>query len=183
MRNALTVIMGIVLGTGLLFGAGRPDDPLGSLPKGLYTQLKTDGFFDQYELATVLNPYFQRADFNGDGRIDAALFVRSRGSGKYGIIIVHSGQHYYNLVGAGKDTGHWGDDLAWLQRWQLVPRDPNREGVEALILTHPAGDHALFFWNGIEYTFRSLDAYSYYSDDIQVARRNLLPDLSSVLTE
>ena len=177
-RNTLIAWLLITLLAVPVFATG-PADPLQSLPKGVYQLLAQNDFFDYYELSTDLNPYFQRADFTGDGIVDIALCVRGKLSGKNGIVFIHQQEGFYHLIGAGLDMGSWGDDFTWLKRWQVVPRSWNRPGVEALVLGHNEQNHAMVFWSEDHYTIKSMEVYHYYSDDPEQARSVMLPDLSA----
>src|SRR5690242_9128265 len=44
-----------------------------------------------YYLSFQLKPSYMRGDFNGDGKIDVAVLVTQRSTGKFGIAIVHGG--------------------------------------------------------------------------------------------
>jgi hypothetical protein len=70
------------------------------------------------ELFAAVNPFYQRGDFDGDGRADLAILVRDRASGKIGILVLHrSGRPA--LLGAGRNFGNGGDDFAWIDQWSV----------------------------------------------------------------
>lgn len=66
-----------------------------------------------------LNPFYQRADFDGDGRTDYAVLVKETISGKRGIAIVHRGSQWVHVLGAGKAIGNGGDDFDWMDAWRV----------------------------------------------------------------
>ena len=70
------------------------------------------------ELSAAVNPFYQRGDFDGDGKADLAILVRDKVSGKIGILVLHrSGTPA--LLGAGRRLGNGGDDFAWIDQWSV----------------------------------------------------------------
>ena len=70
------------------------------------------------ELFAAVNPFYQRGDFDGDGKADLAIIVRDKASGKIGILVLHrSGRPA--LLGAGRSFGNGGDDFAWMDQWSV----------------------------------------------------------------
>ena len=68
----------------------------------------------KYEVAFRLDPFYLRGDFNGDGKIDVAVLVKQRSTGKLGIAIVHGGTSQVTILGAGNAIGNGGDDFEWM---------------------------------------------------------------------
>ena len=85
------------------------------------------------ELFAGLNPFYQRGDFDGDGRADLAILVRDKATGKIGILVLHRvGKPA--LLGAGRAFGNGGDDFAWLDQWSVDDSAANpRRGNDASI--------------------------------------------------
>jgi len=71
---------------------------------------------ENYILDSSHNPFYLEADFNEDGLIDIAFFVRSKLENKTGILIVNRGKNIGFILGAGKDIG-MGTDISWCSRW------------------------------------------------------------------
>jgi len=71
-----------------------------------------------YVLDYSRNPFYLEADFNGDGLIDIAFFVKSKLEGKTGILIVNQGKNVGFVLGAGKDMG-MGSDIFWCKTWYV----------------------------------------------------------------
>jgi hypothetical protein len=76
------------------------------------------------EISGALNPFYQRGDFDGDGRADLAILVRDKASGKVGILMLHRvGKPV--LLGAGLPFGNGGDDFAWIDQWSVDDHGPS----------------------------------------------------------
>lgn len=84
------------------------------------------------ELSDGLNPFYQRGDFDGDGRTDLAILVRTKATGKIGILMLHRAGKPV-LLGAGRAFGNGGDDFAWIDQWSVDDRGqtPRRGGSTA----------------------------------------------------
>jgi hypothetical protein len=68
----------------------------------------------KYDLSFHVNPSYLKGDFNGDGKMDAAVFVKERSTGKLGIAIVHGATGEVTIFGAGIAIGNGGDDFEWM---------------------------------------------------------------------
>ena len=69
-----------------------------------------------------MNPFYLRGDFKGDGKIDLAVLVKQRSSGKLGIAIIHGGMSKVAILGAGLVIGNGDDDFKWKDYWQVYPK-------------------------------------------------------------
>ena len=65
-----------------------------------------------------VNPFYQRGDFDGDGKADLAILVREKATGKIGILVLHRAGKPV-LLGAGRPFGNGGDDFAWIDQWSV----------------------------------------------------------------
>jgi hypothetical protein len=70
------------------------------------------------EISGAVNPFYQRGDFDGDGKADLAILVRDKATGKIGILMLHRAGRPV-LLGAGRAFGNGGDDFAWIDRWSV----------------------------------------------------------------
>jgi len=160
----MMVILSVSLPAADVLTEARYDD----LPKGVYTALVGNGFFDAYEIYFGMTPFFQRGDFNGDGEFDIAIQVISKTSRKRGIVFLHSNDLNYYVIGAGKSFGDLGDDFSWLKRWRIDSFSLQQSRIsaraEALILDNPDFPKSLVYFDGKTYRTQGLDAYSFYSD-------------------
>ena len=89
-----------------------------------------------------VNPFYQRGDFDGDGRADLAILVRDKATGKIGILVLHRvGKP--TLLGAGRSFGNGGDDFAWIDQWSVDDRGsnaaPRRRSVDQAPLRRAVG--------------------------------------------
>ena len=81
------------------------------------------------ELSGAVNPFYQRGDFDGDGKADLAILVRDKATGKMGILMLHRAGKAV-LLGAGRSFGNGGDDFAWIDQWSVDDgaSNPRRRG-------------------------------------------------------
>jgi hypothetical protein len=117
----------------------------------------------KYEVSFSMNPFYLRGDFNGDGKIDVAVLVKQRSTGKSGIAIVHGGTSKVTILGAGTDIGNGGDDFEWMDTWQIYSKTRVASGGDGKNVPHLRGDallvgkseaaSALIYWNGRRYVW------------------------------
>jgi len=110
-----------------------------------------------------LSPFYLRGDFNGDGKIDIAVLVKQRSTEKLGIAIVLGESNKVTILGAGTALGSGGDDLNWMDNWQIHTKDAgaNAAGAQnlprlrgdALLVTKSEAASALIYWNGKRYVW------------------------------
>ncbi|HEY8931530.1 MAG TPA: hypothetical protein VIM55_20170 [Mucilaginibacter sp.] len=73
----------------------------------------------KYEIKGFLKPSNLSADFNGDGKPDAAMLVIEKKTKKKGIMLIQGGGTRYFVFGAGTKFGDGGDNYSWLNGWQV----------------------------------------------------------------
>jgi hypothetical protein len=135
-----------------------------SLPPQVSTVLERAGFPRVYLLSFHVNPYYLHADFNGDGKLDTALWIRENGSNKAGIAVLHGETDELIIVGAGKKFGppEWNsDDLNGLDAWYVQLRGPVGQGVgegppptlrgDAILAMKSESASGLIYWTGNDY--------------------------------
>jgi len=117
----------------------------------------------KYEVAFRLNPFYLRGDFNGDGKIDVAVLVKQRSTAKTGIAIMDGVTNKVTILGAGTAMGNAGDDLEWMDTWQVYAKTRIASGGDVTNVPHLHGDallvgkseaaSALIYWNGKRYVW------------------------------
>jgi hypothetical protein len=113
--------------------------------------------------AAHLNPFYVHGDFNGDGRIDTAVLVKNKASGKIGLAIVDPTAKSVTVIGAGRTFGNGGDDFSWMDAWRLFPHAPVGRGSgggtppaltgDALMVMKTESASALIYWTGKRYAW------------------------------
>ena len=93
------------------------------------------------EISGAVNPFYQRGDFDGDGKADLAILVRSKTTGKIGILMPHRAGKPV-LLGAGRPFGNGGDDFAWIDQWSV----DDGGGPNATRSTRSPGEPADALW-------------------------------------
>jgi len=132
-----------------------------SLPPDTMQALRAWPESGKYALRSDINPYFIQGDFNGDDRIDTAVLVTEKSTGKKGIAVVHGPGAIY-LLGAGHDVDDRGDDYSWLDAWYTFPRGGVEQGMgedaappvlsgDALMVMKTESASALIYWSGTGY--------------------------------
>ena len=132
-----------------------------SLPPRTMETLRALPGSNKYALRANINPYFLQGDFNGDGKIDTAVLVKEKATGKDGIAVVH-GPGEVHLLGAGQDNGGRGDNYDWLDAWYTFPKGIVDQGIgaedsppkligDALMVIKTESASALIYWTGKDY--------------------------------
>ena len=101
--------------------------------------------------------------FNGDDKMDVAVLVKERSTGKVGIAIVHGTAGKVTILGAGIGIGNGGDDFEWMDSWQVYSRTSAAHASGETSILHLRGDallvekseaaSALISWNGKRYVW------------------------------
>lgn len=95
----------------------KSDKPLTDAEK--LRQMQKESFEAEFRIAVYHDLEDTiKADFNGDGYIDRAIFTSE--NGKKGILITDGRKKKSTRIGLGKPIGKIGDDLSWVDYWGLV---------------------------------------------------------------
>jgi hypothetical protein len=116
-----------------------------SVPEWAERVFQQRDFGKSYVLDAHLNPFCLRADFDGDGKADFAVFVREKSSNKIGIAFVHQGTGKFYVVGAGRKIPDHGDDLSWVDAWIVFDKGPVSQGADETPPPRLKGDALLIF--------------------------------------
>jgi hypothetical protein len=132
-----------------------------SIPPGVIEAFRKSGLAEKYMFSTGVNPFYVQGDFNGDGKLDCAILVKQKSSGKLGIAIVHAGVNNVKVLGAGRAFGNGGDDFSWMDAWYVYSKGPVSLGVgegsppklkgDALMLIKTESASSLVYWTGTQY--------------------------------
>ena len=117
----------------------------------------------KYDLSFRINPSYLEGDFNGDGKMDAAVLVKERSTGKLGIAIVQGPTGKVTILGAGIGIDNGGDDFEWMDSWQVYSKTGAAHAASETSVPHLRGDallvekseaaSALIYWNGKRYVW------------------------------
>ena len=152
----------LVFGTALGASNEKTDSvALPSIPPGVLEALGKAGVAAKFSISTHVNPFYIQGDFNGDRKLDCAILVRNRASGKIGVAIVHMGKGNVSIIGAGTAFGSGGDDFAWMDAWYAYPRGKVSQGADedsppklkgdALLMKKTESASGLAYWGGTHY--------------------------------
>lgn len=133
------------------------------VPDAVKTALTNGSLGKNYDLSFLMNPFYLEGDFNGDGKIDVAVLVKQRSTGKLGIAIVHGTTGKVTILGAGVAIGNGGDDFQWMDSWQVYSKARAAHAASETSLPHLRSDallvekseaaSALIYWNGKRYVW------------------------------
>ena len=132
-----------------------------SVPDWVVEALARAGVSKTHTLDAHLNPFCLRADFDGDGKVDFAAFLRDNASGKIGIAVVHRESGLVSLLGAGKTFPDQARDFSWVDAWTVCEKGVVKRGTgegtppklvgDALLIFKTESSSALLWWSGREY--------------------------------
>jgi hypothetical protein len=113
-----------------------------------------------YDVSFHMNPFYLRGDFNGDGKIDVAVLVKQRSTGKVGIAIINGASDKITILGAGTAIGNGDDNFEWMDSWEIYSKDRMANGTsvtklrgDALLVRKSEAASALIYWNGKRYVW------------------------------
>lgn len=131
------------------------------IPDVVGKALANESLAKKYELSYRLNPSYLRGDFDGDGKVDVAVLVKERSTGKIGIAIISGASNKVTILGAGTAIGNGGDDFEWMDSWGVYSKDRIASGTsvpklcgDALLVSKDEAASALIYWNGKRYVWR-----------------------------
>src|SRR5882724_12338511 len=99
------------------------------IPKMIDKAIANESFAKKYELSYRMNPFYLRGDFDGDGKIDVAVLVKERSTGKIGMAIINGATDKVTILGAGTAIGNGGDDFEWMDSWEIYSKDRMASGT------------------------------------------------------
>lgn len=134
----------------------EPALSLESLPAWGKRALEAPAFAGLYGPDARLNPFFQQGDFDGDGRLDLAVLIIEKRSGKHGVALLRRGSPAPVVVGAGRDFGNGGDDWSWMDVWRIeeTPGTPSGKSRQQLLALKSEAGGGLIWWDGRAFRWR-----------------------------
>ena len=159
-RDATRAIAALALLPSLGSAQGLP--PEAQLPAWAAKSWAAAAAANRIELSAALNPFYQRGDFDGDGKPDLAILVREKSTGKIGILVLHRGGRPA-LLGAGRSFGNGGDDFGWIDQWAVEERgtkprrddDPSiKRQADMLWVAKESSASALIFYRSGKYVWQ-----------------------------
>jgi hypothetical protein len=131
------------------------------IPEVIDRVIANESLAKKYEISYRMNPFYLRGDFNGDDKIDVAVLVKQRSTGKIGIAIINGANDKVTILGAGTAIGNGGDDFKWMDSWESYSRDRIASGTSvpklhgnALLVSKSEAASAVIYWNGKRYVWR-----------------------------
>jgi hypothetical protein len=135
---------------------GHPHD----IPELIDRAITNGSLAKNYDVSFHMNPFYLRGDFNGDGKIDVAVLVKQRSTGKVGIAIINGASDKITILGAGTAIGNGGDNFEWMDFWEIYSKDRMASGTsvtklrgDALLVSKSEAASALIYWNGKRYVW------------------------------
>lgn len=134
-----------------------------SLPPEVREVFSQKGLTEKYEFSSPLNPFYLQGDFNGDGRRDTAVLIRSRSSKKTGIAVFHAAGNQVFILGAGRRVAGAGenDSFDWMDAWHVYGKAEVKRGADeskppvlrgdALYVEKTESASAIIYWDGAAY--------------------------------
>jgi hypothetical protein len=138
-------------------------EAISDVPDAAKKALTNGSVGKKYDLSVHMNPSYLEGDFNGDGKMDVAVLVKERSTGKVGVAIVSGATGKVTILGAGTGIGNGGDDFEWMDSWQIYSKTHVAHAVretsvprfrgEALLVEKREAASALIYWNGKRYVW------------------------------
>lgn len=131
------------------------------IPESVIKVFKSSGLDRQFEFSSRLRPSYLSGDFDGDSKLDVAILVRQKSSGKIGIAVCHSSNGKVVFIGAGTEVGNGGDNFDWMDTWSVTPKADARKKIgraallkgDTLHVEKSESASALIYWNGRRYVW------------------------------
>jgi hypothetical protein len=145
-----------------------------SIPEWVAPAFKQSRLSNRYVFSSRLNPFYQRGDFDGDGKQDIAIWIRELKTNKVGVAILNRRTEQISIIGAGNmivdraGKALWarsdgGDSLDVIDAWYVYEKGTVEQGVgegsppilkgDALMLIKTESASALIYWTGKRYVW------------------------------
>src|SRR5579871_3265334 len=117
-----------------------------NIPNEILEAVELGQFAQSYTLDGSINPFYLRGDFDGDGKSDYAVRIKSKAIHASGIAIWLSSLRRFVILGAGtafKVSGSVVSNLDFINTWQVYGKRPIERGVESGPPPHLLGEAIL----------------------------------------
>ena len=164
MKLRVTSFVLLFLTAKIVFGADAEDVGFvtaSSIPPHVIVAFDKFPLSGKYAFSAHINPFYVQGDFNGDGKLDTAILIKQKATGKNGFAIVHGGSTIVKIFGAGRNFGYGGDDFSWLDAWYTHAMGKVSQGAEeggppkligdAIMVIKTESASALIYWAGTQY--------------------------------
>ena len=135
-----------------------------NIPDEILMAVEGKRFASSYNVDGTMNPFYLRGDFDGDGKPDYAIWVKSKADSKTGIAIWLSSKRDFVVLGAGvpfKAAASVETNLNFLNTWQVYGKRTVERGVdsgtpphlqgEAILVGKTESASGLIYWDGTHF--------------------------------
>jgi hypothetical protein len=132
-----------------------------NIPQEIVSAVVSSGFDQNSEISNAINPFYLRGDFDGDGKPDYAVWIKSKKSHESGVAVWLSSRKKFIVLGAGtpfRFVGSTETDFDNLNVWRVYPKQAVESGVEAgpqpkligeaILLGKSESGGGLIYWTG-----------------------------------
>jgi hypothetical protein len=131
------------------------------LPDWVWRVIDSQALDEKYKVSFHLNPFYLRADFDGDNIQDIAVLIINKKTKQFGVLIIHRKSKKVFILGAGNAIGNVGGNFDWMDAWQIYDKGKVHLGVgettipilkgDALDVIKTESANGLIYWNGKKY--------------------------------
>ena len=132
-----------------------------SFPAWACEVIKAQSLNEKLDLDLSINPFYQNGDFNNDGQLDIAVFVKNLSTNDSGIMIVDSSNDKVIILGAGYNF-HGEDNFSSITNWYVnskscqieqgaTEESPPKLFGDALFLEKLGSSSAVIYWDGDDF--------------------------------
>jgi hypothetical protein len=150
-----TLVSFLILSAAAICAQERPVD-FDNVPQQISECLK--GINDRYQISRRMNPFYVRADFDGDGRPDYAVLLAESTSKKEGFAVCFGNRRIKpQILGAGASVPVEGrtlaDDFSSCNVWGVAVGCGARKH-DCLFLEQAEAANGFFIWNGQRFVWK-----------------------------
>jgi hypothetical protein len=152
-------------------------EPNWNIPREVSRRFQKEGFLSHYEVSTLLNPFYLRGDFDGDGVPDYAVLVINRATKIMGIAVIRGHARTVEILGAGGISLKMAatedgspptaiDSFEWMDSWHVGRKQPLKfTGLdtpvtpmtgEGIVVEKAEASSALIYRDGKQYRWLQL---------------------------